>query len=67
MSEFPIQFFQSNYISLLAFPSARGILAVVCALGIFNQYALRVNLSVALVAMVSCSYSEINGDIAEGG
>ena len=39
------------------FPSCRANLVFVCFLGCVNVYALRVNLSVALVAMVNSSYS----------
>ena len=35
-------------------------MAVTCCLGIVNLYALRVTLSVAMVAMVNSSYSEAN-------
>ena len=58
--------FGSVTISILAFPSARGILVVVCCFGLVNVYALRVNLSVAMVAMVSCLYLGLNDNISVG-
>jgi len=37
----------------IPWPSSRAVFALVCSLGFFNIYALRANLSVALVAMVN--------------
>jgi len=40
----------------VGFPSARLVLAVMGFLGMINCYTLRVNLSVAIVAMVNTTY-----------
>ena len=44
----------------VGFPSCRLVFSVVSCLGFVNVYALRVNLSVALVAMVNSSYSHVS-------
>ncbi len=43
----------------VVFPSCRHVLAVMSFLGFVNVYALRVNLSVAIVAMVNSSYNAV--------
>ena len=45
-----------NVLVLLSLVSCRNVLALLSCLGFINIYALRVNLSVALVAMVNSSY-----------